>query len=246
MLITVPQHTKRDLLAWDRVAQQDAVVARTERHRGVVARAEVALLDFVARGPCYCGVSWGKDSVVVADMVARLVPEVPLVCIVGRPIDNPYSPLVRDAFLVKRPRVEYHEIESWCRAGENGEWHATGTLERGFAEARKRLGPRHISGIRGSESRQRAMRMRSFGESSSNTCAPIGWWTGADVFAYLSARDLPVHPSYAMNMGGALDRERLRVAWLTLKHADGMGRVEWERRYYGWRLAELKHQGSPT
>ena len=44
--------------------------------------------------------------------------------------------------------------------------------------------------------------------------------------------NLPVHPAYAMLMGGRLDRIRMRVAWLGLKHGRRFGRHEWEMRYY--------------
>ena len=62
---------------------------------------------------------------------------------------------------------------------------------------------------------------------------------GADVFAYLSLHSLPVHPTYAMSLGGRLPRDRLRVSSLTLRHGVGMGRVEIEERYYGWRIREI-------
>ena len=53
--------------------------------------------------------------------------------------------------------------------------------------------------------------MRRNGTASAATCRPIGWWTGADVFAYLARHDLPIHPAYACTMASAYDRDRVRV-----------------------------------
>lgn len=81
--------------------------------------------------------------------------------------------------------------------------------------------------------------MRRWGESSLNTCAPLGWWSGWDVFAYLVTRGLPIHPAYACTMDGLLEPIRIRVASLGGRRGDGMGRAEWERRYYRRELARL-------
>ena len=75
--------------------------------------------------------------------------------------------------------------------------------------------------------------MARWGESTERTCAPLGGWTGADVFAYLHTHRLPVHPAYACSLGGVLDRDRIRVAALGGERGRGHGRAEWERRYYG-------------
>jgi len=91
--------------------------------------------------------------------------------------------------------------------------------------------------------------MAVHGIATERTCAPIGRWSAEDVWAYLYARGLPVHPAYAMSMGGLLDRDRIRVGPLAGERAaawaeqgSGHGRLEWERRYYGWRLAELERE----
>ena len=52
------------------------------------------------------------------------------------------------------------------------------------------------------------------------------------MFAYLHRYELPVHPAYACSMGGTVPRERLRVAWLGLRHGTEYGRRELEWRYY--------------
>lgn len=233
MLIDSPRLTPEDRAAWARLERHDTRLGGHVDLR----RAGVALwvlADF-ARAPCYCGVSWGKDSLVVAHLCARLAeqggPVIPLVWVRVEPLANPDCALVRDAFLVRFEGYPYAEIETQCAHNGIG-WVPKGTLERGFAEARDRFGARHVSGIRGEESGGRARRMRTHGETSSNTCAPIGWWTGPEVFAYLHYHDLPVHPAYAMSFGGALDRTRLRVSSLGMHRGSGHGKIEWERAYY--------------
>ena len=237
MLIRVPQHTARDLEAWERATEQDEVHARSDRHRRAVERASNELAGFASSGPCYLGVSWGKDSVCLAHLAAANDVRVPVVYVAVHPLANPHNPLVRDAFLA-RHTIDYHEIAVDCASA--GDALSIAGWRDGFAQAARLFGARHISGVRGDESKTRALRMRRFGMSTESTCAPLGWWSAADVFAYLHAHDLPVHPAYAMSMGGLLPRERLRVASIGGKRGQGMGRGEWEQRYYGWRLAEIR------
>lgn len=84
------------------------------------------------------------------------------------------------------------------------------------------------------------MRCARWGISTERTCAPLAWWTAADVFAYLATHDLPVHPAYAMLGGGRWRRERLRVAEIGDTHGKGGGRLEWETEYYGDALRRLQ------
>lgn len=225
MLIASPRHTRADIDAWARWERQDDAYVQSGALRRHTERAVVEIGAFASTGPCYVGVSWGKDSVVVAHLAYTR--SLPLVWIRVEPIANPDCVLVRDAFLSRFPSVDYREIEEWCTHDENG-WHATGTLERGFARAPSR---RYISGIRGEESSTRARRVNA-GLSTERTCAPIGRWTSRDVFAYLRLHDLPIHPAYACTFGGVLDRGRVRVSSLGGARGTGRGRAEWERRYY--------------
>lgn len=228
-LIESKRHSKADLTCWDRLIRYDAVMSKSHRLEELSDKAMSSILEFVERGTCYVGVSWGKDSVVVAHMAVQL--GLPLVWVRVEPITNPDCFLVRDVFLRRYSDAVYNEIEVWCRKDEHG-WHATGTLEEGFKIAAGVHGARHVSGVRGDESNVRKMRMMRWGISSENTCAPIGWWSGEDVFAYLHLHDLPIHSAYAMSFGGTLDRNRIRVASLGGERGTGVGRSDWERRYY--------------
>lgn len=240
MLVPSPRYSTGDVERWVSLERADAVYATTLRYQRHVARAEAWLRGFVGeRQRVYAGVSWGKDSVVVADMVARVAPDVPLVWVRVTPIENPDCQLVRDAFLSAHPSTRYDEIVVGCRRDADG-WHATGTLECGFAEAVARYGLAHVSGIRAEESGARKRRMLAFGESSASTCAPIGWWKAEDVFAYLFARGLPVHPAYACGISGPWTRDRIRVASLGGRRGAGRGRGEWERVYYADAIREVE------
>jgi phosphoadenosine phosphosulfate reductase len=200
--------------------RQDALHATSSRLRGKIDQAKQALERFVAGGPCYCGVSWGKDSVAVAGLIAEMGLDVPIVWIRVEPIANPDCALVRDTFL-DRFALRYEEVE--VDVSEPGS---------GFDRAARLFGRRYISGIRKVESFRRRMRMGRWGHSSRNTCAPIGWWSTDDVFGYLALHDLPVHPAYACSRGGLYARDAIRVDVIGGLCGRGGARDSWERIYY--------------
>ena len=237
MLIASRRHTRADIEAWRHTEAKGRAWAATAVHRKRVEKSRAAVLSFTGGGPCYAGVSWGKDSVCLAHLVATLVPRIPLVWVRVEPDYNPDCPLVRDAFLA-RHQVRYDEIE--IVRGEPGRAH--GTLVAGAAIAAQRHGARYMSGIRAEESKSRER--RAMMGDTAKTSAPIAWWHGIDVLAYLVTRDLPIHPAYACTMGGLLDSMRdVRVSPLGGargdRPGDGTGRAEWERRYYGVELTAL-------
>lgn len=226
-LIRVDRHTPEDIAAWEREERGDAAIAASGRLAPMVRMAMQRIDDFA---PDYVSVSWGKDSTVVAHMAQALAdagsidPAFVWVRVRGR--ENPHCWRVRDAFLERWPLRRYVEIE--CDAGDK----ARGELTSGpgFAEAAERFGPRRLTGLRADESGGRKRRMER-GLTQGDSCAPIGRWTARDVFAYLWANDLPVHPVYAMSFGGALERDRLRTSSVGGDRGRGMGRAEWEQRY---------------
>ena len=242
MLIASHRLTPGDLELWRVQEEADRVYGRAKE----LAKKAVAAIHEIRkflRAPAYCGVSWGKDSVVTADLVMRAcriygLTQPSLVWVRVDPICNPDCVSVRDAFL-RLHDCEYHEIVEHCEYSDS-DWHASGTLERGFSRAVKLAGTtRYISGIRADESGTRKILSRSQGASTKHTCRPITWWAAQDVFAWLAYRELPVHPVYAMLGGGRWERERLRVASLGGRRGDGIGRAEWEREYYGDVLRRL-------
>lgn len=240
MLIRSCRHTQRDLEAWSRFEEAARHHAHLSAYRKRVDRARQAVLSF-ASAPCYAGVSWGKDSVCIAHIVVTQAPHVPLVWVRVEPDYNPDCLLVRDEFLRLFPRARYDEIVLHRSQVDRSRVH--GSLEAGARIAAARYGARYLSGVRAEESGARKRRMRAFGEATERTGAPIGWWSGWDVFAYLLTCGLPIHPAYACTMGGALDPLRIRVAPLGGERGnrpgDGMGRAEWEQRYYGQELLQI-------
>lgn len=241
MLVHSDRHRPEDLELWKELEAADLAHDRTARVCTAKAeRARQEIRRFVETGPCYCSVSWGKDSVVLGDLVHDVAPSVPLVWVRVEPIRNPDCADVRDAFLRLHSGCDYHEIEVWCERDEHG-WHATGTLETGFRLVAARLGAsRYLSGIRADESVIRAISLRHRGLATASSCRPLGWWSEADVFAYLGARGLPVHPAYGMLGGGRWDRRHLRVASLGGRRGDQFGRADWEAEYYGDVLRRLQ------
>lgn len=227
MLITSPRHTPADLEQWAIWERTDEAYAARWNDRKMV-RSMDEIAKFASLGRCYAGVSWGKDSTVLAHLVLELAQErgvvVPLVWVRVKHFENPDCLLVRDSFFANRSHP-YEEIEVSTTL-------ATGRLEAGFEIASDKYGARHVSGVRGAESTVRAIRMARWGVSTERTCAPIGWWSGQDVFTYLHVFGLPVHPAYACSMGGVYDRERLRVASLGGSRGNGMGRSQLEDKYY--------------
>lgn len=207
-----------------------------------IQRSRDAIRAFVGCGMFYCGVSWGKDSVVVAHLAHGMgFPLVNLRC-TNR---NPECDAVRDEFLSRFPSA-YHEVDVdySCvdRTATDGEIDRQTDVEwrNGIAKCCGIAGTvRRLLGLRAGESATRFMRMARNGENSLNSCCPIAWWTVADVFGYLARFDLPIHPAYAMSGGGRWSRDHLRVAELGDTHGRRMGRLEWEREYYGDELRRL-------
>lgn len=217
MLLESTRFLPGDLEHWRRMEALDARWCKTVAFARKIDRALRALDAFHAAhdGGGYCGVSWGKDSCVVAHMCAGRWP----LLHIRWPRRNPDSATVATAMGV--PHLE------WIAPPETD-------FRRDFADARKAFGlaDLHISGVRAAESRVRRIRHMKFGENSQNTCAPLSAWSGEDVFAYLHLHNLPVHPAYAMTLGGRLDRIRIRVDDIGEDRGGYFGREEWERTYY--------------
>lgn len=227
MLIQSERHTQQDLRLWNEYERADKVHAMTLGSK--ITKSLKCIMEF-ADERCYAGISWGKDSMVLAHLVAICGHSIPLVWFRIEPIKNPECEAVRDSFL-SNWRCEYHEIERWCRRDKAG-WHASGTLESAAKECASRFGSRKILGIRADESAERRLTCMVNGESSANSCRPLAWWSDQDVMAYLAEYELPVHPAYAMLGGGRYERKWIRVASLGGERGRGMDRAAWEQEYY--------------
>ena len=244
-LIPSSRHRPWDIEHWERVSRNDLRFAQTRQFRSLVARSRDDIVRFKQAGPCYAGTSWGKDSTVLAHLVASVVlsDPIPLVHISMENIRSPECAEVRDRFLAAHPHP-YHELVEQCGYGDGeygaDEWDTAGTMKRGFARAAQRFGDRYLSGVRGEEATYRLIRVRNLGTVGERTCVPLGYWRARDVWAYLTLHDLPIHPAYAMNEGGAWDRDWLRVSSLGCPRGDSRGKAEWQRRYYPIEMEQLR------
>lgn len=225
MLLTSQRHTIVDREEWAKCERVDAINAK--RWAAKLAekseRAASHIREFLLDGPAYAGCSWGKDSLVLAHIIASYSINVPVVWVRVDGVENPDCPLVRDAFLSCWP-INYHEVTA--PVGERR------TSAAGFELAASRFGDRHISGVRGDEAHYRALRMRRFGVSTDRTCAPLGWWSIDEIFAYAYAHTLPLHPAYGCLGGGLWARGHRRVGAIGGQRGTGWGRGDWERQYY--------------
>lgn len=228
-LIDSPRLTDEDRVAWG------ATIRHYRRPRwqaeARARRAQGRIRAFLAGGGAHACVSWGKDSVVVAHLVRQVSPDIPLVWLRLVGAENPDCLAVRDAYLAEQPSnyVEVCRPVEWDGDGDMLEAPWTALLR----DADREHGDRRIMGIRSQESGTRAMSAAVHGAITRRSCRPILEWTTAEVFVYLLAFDLPIHPAYAMTCGGRLDVERLRVDFLGDLAGRDRGRRDWERAYYG-------------
>lgn len=236
MLIPSPRHRPEDLDLWRRLEECDRDNYRLDHVEEKAERAVEDIRRFAVEGPCYVGVSWGKDSVVVAHLVAAHGLPCPALWLREGEAANPECEAVAWAFTQRWPNLRYREVLIEYRP-ENLET-PDATVFRALAAAAGT--DRYITGLRAEESRVRRMRYFVHGVSTRRTCAPLSSWKAKHVFAYLAHHDLPTHPVYAMLGGGRWSRDRVRTAMLGGGRGRGMGREEWEREYYGDVLRRLE------
>ena len=232
MLIECKRHTKEDLSLFYEMFEADKINFNLLKIENKEKKAIEIIKEFYNQhnGKIYCAVSWGKDSIVVADLCAKTGLSIPLVWIKVEPIFNPYCELVRELFLFGG--IQYKEYIINCPIDSNNNVHAKGTLEKGFNIAVKEFGENYITGIRSEESAIRTLRSKVYGTTSKKTCAPINYWKYEDIYAYMAFYNLPIHPNYAMLGNGRYKRKYIRVASLGGKRGRERGRFEWEEEYY--------------
>lgn len=242
MLIDSPRISRPDRQVWQRLEHYDTVLGGDPRLDVLAAQARKAVEEFAAAGPFYVSVSWGKDSVVAAHLALQVVPDARVVWVRSRHFETPECDLVRDVFLAGHPNARYEEVTVDMRNPKRG--------EPGFDDRhmdphadhqnilKEELTGRYVSGLRAEESRMRRISIGRRGLVTANTCRPIGKWDATHVFAYLHREDLPVHPVYAMSVGGHYDRRWIRVHPLcsappaTLSGVHGRDGDAWEDTYY--------------
>lgn len=237
MLIYSPRLTMQDVTQWEQTLPVDVAHARTPGYKSRLARTREAIRDFVAGRPdgrFYGGLSFGKDSIVMCHLMREAAPSMPIVSIRNAENFNPDSPRV-EASLRDMLAHDYEVIEYDYRRADASYYDAEGRPVKWHAilkDLKKRLGA-HVTGIRADESAKRERRVRVFGLETEHSFAPLAYLTAQDIFAYLEENGLPVHPVYAMTGGGRWDKYRLRVSAIGNPEGRGVGRLAWEREYYG-------------
>jgi phosphoadenosine phosphosulfate reductase len=232
MLVDSPRLTVADRARWAELEHYDDMLARDPLLTVVEQRATGEICRFAAAGGgCFTGVSWGKDSTVLAHLVWLADMRIPLVWARADRFESPECEQVRDLFLASHPGVRYEEHVYRWRVSLRGEpgWSSDQPGQDALAETLDGLhGGRRITGIRAAESGGRRMSAKTHGLATGRSCRPILHWRDEQVFAYLAREDLPVHPAYAMSGGGVWDRGRLRVHALRTE----VGDERWERTYW--------------
>lgn len=237
--------------------------ARTRAYARHVDTARRILDHAVERGSLVVSMSWGKDSVAMGDIAIEHLGRVPMLHLAS-PYALPGSEHVRAHFEARadvtvldarRTLAEYIE---WCReiglphersrsvksrvvssikSDRAREWCA----ERGYAV--------QALGMRIAEKGPRAQLLRAKGpvyslvDGGAKAC-PLAYWSVADVWARIVARDLPYPRLYDCETHGQT-RETLRnTGWLSTDGAEG-GRLVWLRRnfpeQYAMILTEFPH-----
>lgn len=220
-LIDSTRLTDDDRAAWRLCERLDTVNQIRIGRRPNQAMNDIA--RFLDQGPASVAVSWGKDSVVVADLALRVNPELRLWhCTTGGRRgcrENPEIGAVRDRFLEIWPTVDYREYD-----GRD--------VDDQLAAVNRSYEPRSISGVRAAESPDRAMSAAVHGIATARFCRPILRWPTWAVFGYVHLRDLPLCSVYGMTRGGVLDRDHLRTHSIGGPQGVASGRREWERAYF--------------
>lgn len=238
MLIASERHTAADLELWREYEEADAMHFAHLERTGKIQRSIDAAKEWAAKGPCYASFSGGKDSLVLLGILseAGLLASMPVVWLEAHPKANPDATIAVDAaaerFGIAIERRQYHS--PW--PGKLTREQTEELSSRHFLAACSVVDADHgrrILGLRADESGARKLRFRRWGLSSINSCAPLGWWTLQDVYAYAAHHRLPLCSVYGMFGGGRWERHTLRVDALAGANGDQFGRAEWEAEYYG-------------
>jgi phosphoadenosine phosphosulfate reductase len=234
MLIKSHRHTNADIEMWGEQLEIDIINSNSKEFEYRERRCLENISSFLSRGrKYYACVSWGKDSIVLADMLCRSGATCPFFYIRNLSREPDGNIQVRDAFLENHD-IDYREISYDYGDADDTFFNKNGDpvkWQRILGDLKQRYGV-HVTGIRRDESSKRKRRFDVFGLETKYSFAPFVDFRSTDIFAYLYKHNLPVHPNYAMTGGGRWDKYRIRVAAIGNKEGDGMGRTEWEREYY--------------
>jgi len=234
MLIKSDRLNDNDLKLWNDLEEIDAHHLETDGYQKRKALTIDFIKDFIASDKkYYCGISWGKDSIVLADMFSRLNADAKFVYFRNVAREPEGHQDVKKIFLnthdINYEEVSYdysnYDSSYFDTKGRPAKW------QNLLKEYKRKYGC-HVTGLRYDESSKRKMRFNVFGLETEYSFAPFRYFNVHDIFAYMLEYNLPIHPNYAMLGGGRWDKYRIRVAAIGNKEGNGMGRTEWEKEYY--------------
>lgn len=194
----------------------------------------------------YISTSWGKDSTVVMDLVHNEDPTVPIVYMdSGYAMPDTYE--YRDRYLAQS-KAHYYEIK--CPQDyldlslKYGLPHIDRT-QKDHDKIIKMIKGEPITdfakskgfdccfwGIRADETRGRAYLLKKYGLNHNDKCAPIGFWTTYDIWAYILSKDIDYNTLYDKEIPPAITRYNIKNSgWLTTDNIH-KGRLLWLKRFY--------------
>ena len=224
--------------------------AQTAVHQRRVAQAVDIVQRADALGTIALAMSWGKDSVAVADLalrtLGRRVPAYHMASSYELPGGEHVAAHFRertDVDVLPAKRTAEEVIE-WLREVGLG-YERTRSSRRAAAAPKKSGGDEWcaergyditVLGMRADEAVGRRKLFTVRGpiyerSSGARIACPLAWWETRDVWAYIVTHDVPYHCIYDCESHG-YTRETLRNAgWLTTTGA-GMGRIAWLAHHY--------------
>ena len=173
--------------AW---AKRPAFLAKVEAARNIIIKSfEIA--------PCYVGISWGKDSIVLLHLAQQVSPEIPAIS-----FTHPDRDLI----------ANYADVEAeYCHQFSpnliNISMDGDHVPDKVNAARIWDTYPVALLGIRKEESQKRSIAISQYGvtyqyqsgaRKGSWRCFPLAFWTWQDVWAYTAASDLPCLNAYAL------------------------------------------------
>lgn len=211
-------------------------------------RAAIRLVS-LRPGPVAVAVSWGKDSVVLADIAIELLGDRAILVNLKSPYAIPGWEVVRDHFAARARVVELGDgrsvedviavlrdiglgVDRDPGDRRQGSRHKATTIHAWCRDAGVYV---NLLGMRAEENPgKRGRFLRETGgvywRGDITVSNPLAWWSGTDIWAHITARGLPYNAAIYDRQTHGYTRETLRNAgWLT---TIGRARVAWLRQHH--------------
>ena len=210
-------------------------------------------------GPVVVSTSWGKDSVVLADLAARVWGEEVQLLHIGHAHALPGDEPVRAAATGKVHEIPARSLEEsieWLRHPEIGLPHertasrmqsiiSTRKKDRAVLWATERGVAVMALGMRAEENqRTRGVCFRSRGPVYRRgdvwIANPLAWWTAKDVWAYIASRNLVYNRQVYDAETHGFTRETIRsTGWLYTDGAPTRGWAAWLKFHFADQFRQL-------